>query len=170
MRYPALLGVILSAISVTALGAGAQASPACPTIRAPRDIPAALDSAISGRADKDPACLRALFLPEGRFVPVSTGPDGKPVPRVLSVDDYIARKAKLGDELLAERQVKYSISEFGNVAHLWSTYVVSGNGKQLARGVNSIQAVKTSDGWRVLEVSWQAEEKELPLPKELLPE
>jgi hypothetical protein len=111
-----------------------------------------------------------LFLPEGRFVPVSTGPDGKPAPRVLSVDEYIERKAKLGDEMLEERQVKYSISEFGNVAHLWSTYVVKGNGKQLARGVNSIQAVKTSAGWRVLEVSWQAEEKELQLTKDLLPE
>jgi hypothetical protein len=168
MRTSALISAVLCAITVAA--AGAQTTAACPSPTEANEIPAALDSAISGRADKDPACLRALFLPEGRFVPVSTGPDGKPAPRVLSVDEYLERKAKLGDEILEERQVKYSISEFGNVAHLWSTYVVKGNGKQLARGVNSIQAVKTSAGWRILEVSWQAEEKELQLTKELLPE
>jgi hypothetical protein len=53
---------------------------------------------------------------------------------------------------------------------LWSTYVLEVNRKQLARGVNSVQAVKTDAGWRVLEVSWQAETPELPLTKELLPE
>ncbi len=169
MRTFVPVSAVLFAITF-AVAAEAQTSAACPSPSEAKEIPAALDSAISGRADKDPACLRALFLPEGRFVPVSTGPDGKPAPRVLSVDEYIERKAKLGDEMLEERQVKYSISEFGNVAHLWSTYVVKGNGKQLARGVNSIQAVKTSTGWRVLEVSWQAEEKELQLTKDLLPE
>jgi hypothetical protein len=170
MRTSAVISAVLCAITTNAIAAGAQASAACPAVTDAREIPAALDSAISGRADKDPACLRALFLAEGRFVPVSTGPDGKPAPRVLSVDEYIERKANLGEEILEERQVKYSISEFGNVAHLWSTYVVKGNGKQLARGVNSIQAVKTSAGWRVLEVSWQAEEKDLKLTTELLPE
>lgn len=170
MRKSALFGAIFCAITVTAAASGPQAAAACPPLTEAREIPAALDSAISGRADKDPACIRALFLPEGRFVPVSTGPDGKPAPRVLSVDEYLERKAKLGEEILEEKQVKYSISEFGNLAHLWSTYVVKGNGKQLARGVNSIQAVKTSAGWRVLEVSWQAEEKDLQLTRELLPE
>jgi hypothetical protein len=33
-----------------------------------------------------------------------------------------------------------------------------------------VQAVKTDAGWRVLEVSWQAEEPKLQVPKELLPE
>jgi hypothetical protein len=142
----------------------------CPLPAEPNAIPAALDAAIGGRADKDPACLRALFLPEARFVPVRTDSTGKPISRIYSVDDYIANKSKMGAELLDEKQVKFSISQFGNVAHLWSTYVLKVNGKQLARGVNSIQAVKTSEGWRVLEVSWQAETPQLPLTKELLPE
>jgi hypothetical protein len=150
--------------------ARAQDSAACPLPQDVESIPAALDAVIGGRADKDPACLRALFLPEARFVPVRTDSTGKRISRIVSVDDYIANKSKMGAELLDERQVKWAASEFGNLAHLWSTYVLKVDGKQVARGVNSIQALRTDAGWRVLEVSWQAEEKSLQLTKELLPE
>lgn len=167
--------VMSTTIAIVMLGAMAQPTRAqgtteCPVPQDVKAIPAALDVAIGGRADKDPACLRALFLPEARFVPVRTDSTGKPVVRIVSLDDYIANKNRMGADLLDERQVKFSISQFGNVAHLWSTYVLKVNGKQLARGVNSIQAVKTDAGWRVLEVSWQAEDKNIQLTKELLPD
>ena len=162
--------VAFAAMVTLAPGALAQDTSSCPLPQDVKAIPAALDAAIAGRADKDATCLRALFLPEARFVPVRTDSTGKRLVRIYSVDDYVTNKAKMGAEVLDEHQVKYSSSEFGNVAHLWSTYVLKVNGKQLARGVNSIQAVKTDAGWRVLEVSWQAEEPKLQLTKELLPE
>lgn len=161
---------MIAMLGASALPARAQDSVGCPLPQDVKAIPAALDAAIGGRADKDPACIRALFLPEARFVPVRTDSTGKRISGIFSVDEYIANKAKMGGELLDERQVKFSTSQFGNVAHLWSTYVLKVGGKQVARGVNSIQAVRTDAGWRVLEVSWQAEEKNLPLPTELLPE
>jgi hypothetical protein len=160
----------LGALVTLAPSARAQGATECPLPQEVKAIPAALDASIAGRADKDPACLRALFLPEARFVPVRTDSTGKHIAKIYSVDDYIANKAKMGAEMVDEKQVKFSISEFGNVAHLWSTYVLKVNGKQVARGVNSVQAVKTDAGWRVLEVSWQAETPQLPLTKELLPE
>ena len=160
----------LVAFIILAPRARAQDTSSCPLPPEVKGIPAALDAAIGGRADKDPACLRALFLPEARFVPVRTDSAGKHIARVFTVDDYVLNKSKMGADLLDERQVKYSINEFGDVAHLWSTYVLKVNGKQVARGVNSIQAVKTDAGWRVLEVSWQAETPQLQVPKQLLPE
>ena len=45
---------------------------------APWGIPAALDAAISGPADKDHACMRAPFIPEARLMFVSPGADGAP--------------------------------------------------------------------------------------------
>jgi hypothetical protein len=161
---------MMVALMMLASRAGAQASADCPLPQEVKAIPAALDAAIVGRADKDATCLRALFLPEARFVPVRTDSTGKHLVKIYSVDDYVTNKAKMGAEVLDEKQVKYSSSEFGNVAHLWSTYVLKVGGKQVARGVNSVQAVKTDAGWRVLEVSWQAEEPKLQVPKELLPE
>jgi hypothetical protein len=101
---------------------------------------------------------------------VHTDSTGKHLARIYSVDDYVANKGKMGADLLDERQVKFTSTEFGDVAHLWTTYVLEVNGKQVARGVNSMQAVKTDAGWRVLEVSWQAETPQLQLTKELLPE
>ncbi len=98
--------------------ASAQDSAPCPLPAEAKGIPAAIDAAIGGRADKDPACLRALFLPEARFVPVRTDSTGKRIARIYSVDDYVANTGKMGAELLDERQVKYAITEFGNLAQL----------------------------------------------------
>ena len=46
---------------------------------------------------------------------------------------YIMIRAERGDEMLDERQVKDTISQFGHVAHLWSTHVLKLYGKQLGR-------------------------------------
>lgn len=134
------LAVMLGAVGAWAPNARAQDAATCSLPKVANDIPAALDAALGGRADKDPACLRVIFLPEARFVPLRTDSTGKPIARVFSLVDYIANKAKFGAKVLDEKQVKYSVSEFGNVAHLWSTYVLKVDGKQVARGVNSIQA------------------------------
>src|SRR3984957_10127154 len=68
----------------------------------PKGIPAAIDAAITGPADKDRACMKALLIPEARY---------------------------------------------GNIAHLWSSYALYSDGKQVARGINSIQAIKEAGGW-----------------------
>jgi hypothetical protein len=52
---------------------------------------------------------------------------------------------------------------------LWSTYVLHSDGKQVARGINSIQAVQVGGAWRVSGILWQAESATLPLPKDVLP-
>ena len=44
----------------------------------PGGIPAAIDAAITGPADKDRACMKALFIPEARMMFVSLGADGTP--------------------------------------------------------------------------------------------
>jgi len=41
-------------------------------------IPAALDAAITGPADKDRACAKTLLIPEARMIFVSLGTDGAP--------------------------------------------------------------------------------------------
>jgi hypothetical protein len=53
--------------------------------------------------------------------------------------------------------------------HLWSTYALSSEGKQVARGINSIQAIKEANGWRILSIMWQAESPGAPIPKEYQP-
>ena len=144
-------------------------SPGCPLPAEPAAIPAAIDAAITGPTEKDRSCMKELFLPEARLVVASSGADGALTYTVLTLDDWIARVKSRGHAMLEEKQIKYGVETFGGITHLWSTYALRSDGKQVARGVNSIQAMKVTGGWRVLGIMWQAESAATPLPKELLP-
>ncbi len=142
---------------------------ACAPPAEPKRIPAAIDAAITGPADKDRACMKALFLPEARLIVVSVGADGAPAYTILTLDDWIVRAKARGHAMLEEKQLKFHLQRYGNIVHLWSTYALHSDGKQVARGINSIQAIKEAGGWRVMGIMWQAESAAAPLPKEYLP-
>ncbi len=163
---------LLSTMLAGGLAGTAQAlteATACGLPADPGAIPTAIDAAITGPADKDRVCMKALFIPEARLTVVSPGADGAPVYTLLTVDDWIARVKARGHAQLEEKQLKFHVERFGNIVHVWSTYALNSDGKQVARGINSIQAVKVGGGWRVLGHQWQAESTAAPLPKEVLP-
>jgi hypothetical protein len=167
-----MLRIVLPTLLACALAGYSHAqspSTACPLPTEPGAIPAAIDAAITGPADMDRACMKALFTPEARLVVLDSAADHAASYTVLTVDDWIARVKSRGHALLEEKQVKFDAERFDRIAHLWSTYVLKSDGKQVARGINSIQAVKVSGGWRVLQILWQAEAPTTPLPKEFLP-
>ena len=95
---------------------------------------------------------------------VSIGADGTPSYTIQTLDDWIARVKARGHTMLEEKQLKFHIERYGNIAHLWSSYAL-----YVARGINSIQAIKEAGGWRVTGIMVQAESVTAPLPKEYLP-
>jgi hypothetical protein len=99
----------------------------------------------------------------------SLGADGTPSYRLETVDEWIARVKARGHARLEERQLKFHIERYGTIADLWSSYALHSDGKQVARGINSIQAIKDAGGWRVSSIMVQAESATAPLPKEYLP-
>ena len=131
----------------------------------------AIGDAVSGPADKDRACFRALLLPEARLSPMVKAEDGSFAPHILSVGGWIEAVRKRGSAVFYERQVKVSSDVYGHIAHLWSTYEVrpTPEGKAQVRGINSIQAVNDGTRWRVLEILWQAETPAEPVPARYLP-
>jgi len=135
----------------------------------PEGIPAALDAAITGPADKDRARMKALLIPEARLMALSIAADGAPSYRIETLDDWIARVKTRGHAMLEEKQLKVRIERYGNIAHLWSSYTLQSDGKQVARGINSIQAIKETGGWRITSILLQAESAAAPLPREYLP-
>jgi len=159
--------ILTGALSGIAMALAPDAGCALPS--EPEGIPAAIDAAITGPADKDRACMKALLMPEARIIIVSLGADGAPGYTLLSVDDWIARTKARGHAVLEEEQLKFHIERYGNIAHLWSSYTLRSDGKQVARGINSIQAIKEAGGWRVMVIMAQAESATTPLPKEYLP-
>ena len=166
----AALGMSATLAGALAGNAMAQAPDAgCALPSEPEGIPAALDAAITGPADKDRACIRALLISEARMMFVSLETNGGPTYKLETLDDWIARVKARGHALLEEKQLKFHIERYANLAHLWSSYSLRSDGKQVARGINSIQAIKEAGGWRVTSIVVQAESASAPLPKEYLP-
>ena len=159
--------ILAGTLTSSALAQAPDAGCALPS--EPQGIPAALDAAITGPADKDRACMKALLIPEARMMFVSLGGDGAPSYRLETLDDWIARVKARGHAMLEEKQLKFRIERYGNIAQLWSSYTLQSDGKQVARGINSIQAIKKAGGWRVTGIMVQAESVTAPLPKEYLP-
>jgi hypothetical protein len=167
LRALFLATILAGALAGRAIAQAPDAGCALPS--EPNGIPAAIDAAITGPADKDRACMKALFIPEARMMFVSLGTDGAPTYRLDTLDDWIARVKARGHATLEEKQLKYRIERYGNIAHVWSSYTLQSDGKQVARGINSIQAIKEAGGWRVTGIMVQAESVTAPLPREYLP-
>lgn len=125
-------------------------------------------AAISGPAGpRDWEAFKALFVPEARLVPV-----GDKGPLVLDVQGYIDRAgAMMAKEGFYESEVARRVERYGNVAHVFSTYESrhAPGEAPFARGINSIQLVRTPAGWRVLHIVWQSETPTLPIPSGYLP-
>ena len=61
--------IMAGALAGNAMAQAPDAGCALPS--EPKGIPAAIDAAITGPADKDRACMRALLIPEARMMFVS---------------------------------------------------------------------------------------------------
>ncbi len=123
---------------------------------------------ISGPAGpRDWARFRAMFTEGGRLIPTRNTPQG-PTITVMTPDDY-ATRATAGFEKNAfyESEIARRIEVFGNVAHAFSTYESrrAPGEKPFARGINSIQLVKTAGGWKIMTVLWDSEREGNPLPE-----
>jgi len=145
--------------------------PTCPTTATLDQLIKAIDAAVSGPANKDRTCFRALFTPDARLIPLHVAKDGVATPRILTVQDWIDAVAKRGDAVFYEHQIKVRTESWAHMAHLWSTYTTSEtpNGKPMDRGINSIQAIYDGKQWQVIEIVWQAETPAEPLAKKYLP-
>jgi len=109
--------------------------------------------------------MKALFIPEARLMSASLGADGAPTYTLQTLEEWIARVRTRGHIMLEEKQLKFHIERYSNIAHLWSSYALFSDGKQAVRGINSIQAIKEAGGWRVTGILVQTESALAPLPK-----
>src|SRR5215467_7660121 len=107
----AMTAAVAGALTGNAVAQTPDAGCALPS--EPEGIPAALDAAISGPADKDRACMKALLIPEARMMFVSLGTDGAPTYALQTLDDWITRVKARGHALLEEKQLKFHIERYG---------------------------------------------------------
>jgi len=137
-------------------------------------IIAALYDVISGPANKkrDWDRMRSLFIPGARLIPSGKRPSGEVASTVLDVEGYIARSAPfLEKEGFFEREIARTVDQWGNIAHVFSTYESkhkAEDSQPFARGINSIQLLNDGKRWWIVTIFWQAETKDNPLPDKYL--
>ena len=84
LRTLLILTILAGALTDSALTQAPDAGCGLPS--EPEGIPAAVDAAITGPADKDRACMKALFIPEARMIFVSLGTKRAPSYRMETLD------------------------------------------------------------------------------------
>jgi hypothetical protein len=129
---------------------------------------------ISGLAGKkrDWERERSLFLPGARLIPTATVPGRNDVdlaPLILDVEAYIQRVEPLfADKGFYESEVARRTEQFGQIAHVWSTYESryrEDDPEPFMRGINSFQLFHDGSRWWIVNIYWQHESAAHPIPE-----
>ena len=134
------------------------------------NILAALYDVISGPAgERDWNRFRSLFMPSARLTSAEKSPDGAIHVRPNSVEDYV----RLGGNYFLkngffEKPIVSRVQTFGNVAQVFSSYESrhAPGEAPFARGINSFQLAYDGKRWWVVNVLWDEERRDNPLPRE----
>ncbi|MEP6923996.1 MAG: hypothetical protein ABI954_06005 [Pyrinomonadaceae bacterium] len=134
----------------------------------------ALYSVISGDAGvkRDWNRFRSLFYPNAKMIPTGKNKEGKVGGRYFTPEEYIERSAPfLEKEGFHETGIAQRVEQFGNIAHVFTTYESKhklADEKPFMRGINSIQLVNDGTRWWVMNIAWSQETPESPLPEKYL--
>ena len=98
--------------------------------------------------------------------------DGIPQALVMDVETYISTTAGFFKEQgFYEWEVARCTDRFGNIAHVFSTYEARHDPADPApfkRGINSIQLFYDGQRWRIMNMLWDNEREDNPLPETYL--
>ncbi len=169
-------GLLLVAPTLHSQTSGAEAVP--PADRADVEsidaIVLAVYDVISGPAgeQRDWDRMRSLFAPGARLIPLGPRQSGGFGHRMLSLEDYIASSGPVLEQNgFFEVEIHRVTEEFGNIAHLFSTYESRRNvddPEPFVRGINSFQLFNDGERWWILNIFW-TDERTAPIPPRYLP-
>jgi len=133
-----------------------------------------LYSVISGEKGeaRDWELFTYLFHKDAKLIPSSTNQQGRTDVRFMTPQGYINTSGKwLVENGFFEKEIGRKTEQFGNIAHVFSTYESFHSEKEtkpFMRGINSIQLLHDGTRWWILNVYWQAEKKENQIPKKYI--
>ena len=119
---------------------------------------------------RDPVELVPGTQPDPGGVGGTGGGDSAPDSALGDTADAIRKYFEKGG--FFEKEVARRVEQFGNIAHVWSTYEsrhTNDAPEPYIRGINSIQLFNDGARWWVMNVYWQAETPTGPLPADYLP-
>lgn len=181
MRKLTFLFILVLVLSINAMSQAASETAAVAKSANPADVDSidsimkAVYEVISGDAGKerDWDRFRSLFHKDAKLIPSGKNPQTRVVgARFLTPDDYINRAGPtLMKDGFHERELARHVDQYGNIAQVFSTYVSfhkADDKEPFMRGINSFQLLNDGKRWWVVNIYWQAETKEAPIPKQFL--
>ena len=145
-------------------------------VASPRAIVEAAYEAIARKPGEtyDWARFRTLFLPEARLIP-NTEQSGGSFTVLTPQDfiDWIDGVTNLGpdDRGFREVGVHNVVEEYGDIAHVFSTYQkhFHGDDQVLGGGINSFQLVRKDGRWWIVGIVWDEPSGAGPIPEKYRP-
>lgn len=116
--------------------------------------------------------LRSLCGSETRFLAARPGNEGRSVIFSMTIEDYIMHNRRYFEKGgFYESEAARRVEEFGNIAHVWSTFEsrrTEDAPEPYVRGIYSLQLLRDGDRWWILSVLWDHERPEAPLPEKYM--
>jgi hypothetical protein len=118
---------------------------------------------------------RALYFPGARLIPTAMqagDPEAKLAPHFLDLDAFIARVEPYFQENgFYEKEIARRTEQIGQIAQVWSTYESRHDPhdpEPFMRGINSIQLFHDGARWWIVNIYWQQEDANNPIPEKYL--
>lgn len=102
---------------------------------------------------KDTATMRTLFEPNARLTGMRTRPDGEEALQVLAWQRFAEFVANDTRGPWIERAWEPRVDVRGSLAHVWAMYDFHFGPTPSHCGVDSVQLLKTTAGWRIVAIA-----------------
>jgi len=163
---------LLSSALLASLTAFAQApsiaqsdNPESHAVQSGDDVLAPIHQLFDGMRAGDSTAVRAAFDPIARLVRTSNK-DGVPSHRIMPVDDFVNAVGTPHKAMWDERiwDVKTDVRD--NLASVWMKFAFFAGDEFSHCGVNSVELVNTSDGWKILHLADTTQREGCEMPPE----
>ena len=113
-----------------------------------------------------------LFAEKAQLIPIQKGQDGTVSPRHMTPSEYVETAGGyLEKNGFHEVEIDRTTESFGHVTHVFSTYASyrkKSDTQPFARGINSIQLMNDQNRWWILNIAWDSERPDNPIPSKYL--
>lgn len=166
------LAATLPEIAQARPASAAELAPVPPGVESPEALVKSLYAVISGPAGqpRDWKRFRELCLPEARLISTRVLPDGSARLRSSSVDEYIESASKaFATEGFYESGAVEDVMRYDRTVTVVSPYESrrTPEAAPFARGVNHFQLFNDGRRWWVVDIFWENESPQAPLPPAL---
>jgi len=130
----------------------AQPTPPQPPSRNAAQVRATIDALFDGMRAGDSSAVRAVFHENARLH-TALGPSDSTAVRTTAIDAFVEAVGQPHEKVWDERVWDVEIRIDGSLASAWVPYAFYLGDELSHCGVNAVQLVQRSDGWKILQLT-----------------